>query len=85
MLSAPVILGCIFVFVLAWLATKQAIKWYTKIDEKLAAQRAIAQHFHEWYEKSTAELVARRSAAVRDLIGKVESLATPPSPPTASK
>ena len=39
MLSAPVILGCIFVFVLAGLATKQAIKWYTKIDEKLAAQQ----------------------------------------------
>lgn len=83
MLSSSVILGCLVVFVIAGLLTYQAIKLYTKVDEKLAAQRAIAQHFHEWYEKSTAELTARRTAAVRDLIGKVESLATPPTPPAA--
>ena len=91
MFSPMTLIGCVFMFVVCGFLAKEAIKWYTKVDEKLAAQKEIAKHFVDWYHNVNEQLAAQRRKAVKDLISGVHNLAAPPAlpgtptPPPASK
>ena len=91
MFSLTTLIGCVFMFVICGFAAKEAIKWYTKVDEKLVAQREIANHFVNWYDNVNQQLASQRRKAVKDLINGVHNLAAPPAlsgpptPPPASK
>lgn len=81
MLSMTTLICCVAAFVICGLLAKEAIKWATHVDEHLAAQREIANHFRQWYVDVQAQLAKQRKQAVKDLIAGVHNLAAAPKLP----